>query len=142
MLRAWDRADVPWAEPHACLFDSFLSPSVSPPPHHPPATGISETPTILFKYVRVCEILVQGSFKGSHAFQDVMGITVKIHSRKYTSQKCTVEALVNRIKKDVIMDILSQVSLPCVAWTDAQGLEGLVIVLCGRGRTRKDWRAL
>jgi hypothetical protein len=39
----------------------------------------------------------------------VPGITVKIHTRIYNSQKCTLRALVNKIKKDVILDILSQV---------------------------------
>ena len=64
---------------------------------------------ILFKYVRVGELLIQGSFKGTHAFQDVIGITVKIHDLKYQTKKVTMAALLKQVKKDVIMDILSQV---------------------------------
>ncbi len=71
--------------------------------------GDSES-LFVFKYVRVGEVQLQGSFKGTHFFNDVPGVTVKIHTLTYNSQRCTLPALLNRIKKDVILDILSQVS--------------------------------
>ncbi len=68
----------------------------------------------MFKYVRVGEFMMYGSFKGQHVFNDVLGVIVKIHTRNYHSELCTVPALLLKMRKDVILDILSQVCTACV----------------------------
>ena len=86
-----------------------------------------------FKYVRIGDVLVHLSFKGAFlrlrtvgsvylgvtphccallgdtGIEDVNGAEVRIHTLVYHSKTCTVERLLMRMKKDIILDVLSQV---------------------------------
>lgn len=65
--------------------------------------------TILsFKHVRIVEIFVQLSFRGSSGVDSFDGLEVKLHTHVYHSLTCSIEKLLKIIRKDVIKDVLGQ----------------------------------
>lgn len=69
---------------------------------------------ILFKRIRLgmIEVIVTYKNKKSHnhqALEDMRGFKVKIHALVYCDKTCTTMDLLLRIRRDVILDVLSQV---------------------------------
>lgn len=69
---------------------------------------------ILFKRIRLgmIEVVVTYKNKKSHnhqALEDMRGFNVKIHALVYCDKTCTTMDLLLRIRRDVILDVLSQV---------------------------------
>lgn len=67
-------------------------------------------PVVIFKYIRMGEFLIFGSFKGQRVLEDIEGITMKVHTITVNRKTCTVEQLLVKIRNDIIFDVLSQVS--------------------------------
>lgn len=73
-------------------------------------------PVVIFKYIRVGEVLIFGSFKGQRVLEDIEGITLKVHAITVNRKTCTVKQLLIKIRNDVIFDVLSQVRPSCCRW--------------------------
>ncbi|TYZ62482.1 hypothetical protein PybrP1_001984 [[Pythium] brassicae (nom. inval.)] len=74
------------------------------------------TPTILFKHIRIgtVEVVVTYKNKKSHQhnqqpLEDMRGFEIKVHALVYCDKTCSMLDLALRIRRDVILDVLSQV---------------------------------
>jgi hypothetical protein len=96
-----------------------LIPSVVPTPETVPAAdGSTSEPTAtrealtFFNYVHVGKLQVFGSFKGQRSIEDIIGITIVIHEKKYSSRTCSKTAMLKKLRNDVLSDLLKQVKCP------------------------------
>lgn len=92
-----------------------LTPSVVPTAA-PAADGSTSEPATarealtFFNYVHVGKLQVFGSFKGQRSIEDIIGITIVIHEKKYSSRTCTKTAMLKKLRNDVVSDLLKQVN--------------------------------
>eukprot|EP00753_Platysulcus_tardus_P003159 PLAT12287.1.p1 GENE.PLAT12287.1~~PLAT12287.1.p1 ORF type:complete len:1284 (+),score=545.64 PLAT12287.1:483-3854(+) len=66
--------------------------------------------TIVFKHVRLGEVSLVASYKGNklNNVEDFERFTFKLHTLTYTSRTCSLQAFMDRLLRDIIVDILSQ----------------------------------
>ncbi len=62
-----------------------------------------------FSYVHVGKLQVYGSFKGTRSIEDILGVTIVIHAKKYSNRTCTKTAMLKKLRNDVVSDLLQQV---------------------------------
>ncbi|OQS07364.1 hypothetical protein THRCLA_00623 [Thraustotheca clavata] len=74
------------------------------------------TKNMTFKHIRLGTIQVVVNYKSSKAsnihhdhLEEMRGFDLKIHALVYTDKTCTLDELLVRIRRDIILDILSQV---------------------------------
>jgi len=64
---------------------------------------------ILFKYVRVGEVVALASFRGTLGGIDALdGFVIKVHTRSYHGAHVTALAFLTKLRNDIIMDVLGQ----------------------------------
>ncbi|GLD92734.1 hypothetical protein PINS_up001313 [Pythium insidiosum] len=72
---------------------------------------------ILFKRIRLGTVEVAVTYKNKkaphnqppHALEDMRGFEIKIHSLVYCDKTCSLSDLMLRVRRDIILDVLSQV---------------------------------
>eukprot|EP01083_Nonionella_stella_P281202 956837_1 len=89
--------------------DRSISPPITPQPiqSHEESNGM-----VWFTYVRLGSIFILASFKGGQhmrtKIQDFKRLPIQLHTRIYQRKTCTVPRLLRRIRRDIILDLLSQ----------------------------------
>ncbi|RHY34830.1 hypothetical protein DYB32_000640 [Aphanomyces invadans] len=88
------------------------------PDHRPPMQSTA-TNLVTFKHIRLGTILVLLTYKSGKAtggavmlpqhLEEMRGFELKLHSLVYTDKTCTVSDLVLRVRRDILLDVLSQV---------------------------------
>ncbi|RHY97290.1 hypothetical protein DYB35_006187 [Aphanomyces astaci] len=87
-----------------------------PPPPTTPTNNSSSYNLVTFKHIRLGTILVLLTYKSGKAtpttpqhLEEMRGFELKLHSLVYTDKTCTLSELVLRVRRDILLDVLSQV---------------------------------
>jgi hypothetical protein len=94
----------------AALFASPYTSALEYSTPDPESAFSAKETVLLFKHLRLSEVQVLASFRGSSAagLDSFERIALKLHSKTYHSERISVLALLLKLRNDVILDVLSQ----------------------------------
>jgi hypothetical protein len=94
----------------AALFASSYASALEYSTPDPESAFSAKETVLLFKHLRLSEVQVLASFRGSSAagLDSFERIALKLHSKTYHSERISVVALLLKLRNDVILDVLSQ----------------------------------
>jgi len=94
----------------AALFASPYASALEYSTPDPESAFSARETVLLFKHLRLSEVQVLASFRGSSAagLDSFERIALKLHSKTYHSERISVLALLLKLRNDVILDVLSQ----------------------------------